>query len=203
MSRNKTIQAIAIGSALLAAGAPAAGFAQSTSGSSTVTVSVPDVIILDYFSAIKLGLNGTNEKYDHGTYSSSSDLTGGDVTGTTITTLKDASNSALQGGDTNFTLKNVWAIRGFSKSGQASVSISGPSKLTLGGLSTAGTPSIDVTNLKIYLAGSDITGLTTASLNGLQKTGATTGDVQLGLNFGTASVAGDYSGTITITAATY
>ena len=79
MFKNPLLRTIAIAATLLAAGIPASASAatQSASGTSVLTVTVPDVIILDYFTSVNLGLAGQTESHDHGTYAQTN-IGGGD-----------------------------------------------------------------------------------------------------------------------------
>ncbi|NTV26929.1 MAG: hypothetical protein HGB01_12060, partial [Chlorobiaceae bacterium] len=62
MFKNPLLRTVALGAALIAAATPSKASASvvapstQTTGSSTVTMKVPDVIILDYFTNINLGL---------------------------------------------------------------------------------------------------------------------------------------------------
>jgi hypothetical protein len=207
MFKNPLLRTIAIAATLLAAGIPASASAatQSASGTSVLTMTVPDVIILDYFTSVNLGLAGQTESHDHGTYAQAN-IGGGDQSfdGTgalTSGTLADATAAALKGSDVTLTMKNMWAVRGFSTSGKATVSVNGPATLTKSGTSS----SIGVSKLQVMLDGADASSASnsiSANLKGLQKANATMGDVLMSLNFTNTSVSGDYTGSITITAVT-
>lgn len=204
---KQTIRALAFAAAMLTAGAstPASAATQTGTGYSTITISVPDVIILDYFTSINLGLAGQGESHEHSSYSQS-DLSGSDqsIDGSgalTTSTISDADLSALRGTDITLTLRNVWAVRGFSATGKASVSVAGPSTLVKGATSS----TIGVSKLQVLVDGASTSSASSSistNLNGIQKGDATMGDVLMGLNFANTSLAGDYTGTITITAIT-
>lgn len=204
---NKRLRTFTLGAALLVAGIPTTSDAatQTASGTSKVTVVVPDVIILDYFTRINLGLSGQSEQLDHGTYEQTG-ISGGDqeITGTgalTTSALADASSAALRGASITINLRNVWAIRGFSPTGKATVSVTGPTTLTKALTSS----TIGVTKLQVMVDGalaSTASNSISANLNGVQKVDSTTGDVLMGLNFTNTYVSGDYTGTITISAVT-
>jgi hypothetical protein len=204
---NNPLRKLAIAATLLATAAPVSAMAatQSVSGSSTVTVSVPDVIILDYFTKINLGLAGQAEKHDHGTYSQA-DLGTGDQSfegrgALSSDNLTEAGSALLKGSDVNLTLRNVWAVRGFSSTGNAKVSITGPTTLT----QESGSSSIGVSKLQVMVDGEKAENAATSvntTLKGIQKSNAVMGDILMGLNFTNTSVAGDYTGTVTITAVT-
>jgi hypothetical protein len=211
MFKNSPFRAITIAAAIFAAGAPSSAQAvvaastQSTSGISTVTMTVPDVIILDYFNNINLGLAGQAEGHKHDLYSKSN-IGGSDQTidGTgklTTDTLSDANLAALKGSDINLTLKNAWAVRGFSNSGKATVSIDGDGTLK----KASSTSTIGVSKLLVMVDGAaagSAAKSVEANLKGIQKANATLGDVVMGLNFSGTSSSGDYTGTFTITAVT-
>ena len=206
MCKNTILRKLALATALLAAGAPAtAGAAQTATGSSTVTVTVPDVIILDYFSSINLALAGQTESHEHSTYSQSAIASGDQSfngTGYLATAnLATASAAALNGSDVTLTMQNVWAVRGFSSTGKATVSVTGPGSLT----KSSSNSSIAVSKLQVMVDGaatSTANNSITTNLNGIQKANATMGDVIMGLNFTNTSLSGDYTGSITITAVT-
>ncbi|MCE1273509.1 MAG: hypothetical protein LWW75_03170 [Chlorobiales bacterium] len=208
MFKNPLLRTVALGAALIAAATPSKASASvvapstQTTGSSTVTMKVPDVIILDYFTNINLGLAGQTDSYDHSSYEQS-DLNGGDQTidGTgelSTDTLTDAKLAALKGSDVNLTLKNAWAVRGFSSTGKATVSIDGDSTLKKASSSS----TIGVSKLQVQVSGGTASKSITTDLKGIQKGNATLGDVVMGLNFANTSVSGDYTATITITAVT-
>jgi hypothetical protein len=207
MFNSKTLRTLAIAASLFAAGAPASASAatQTASGAATVTVTVPDVIILDYFTSISLALAGQTEGKDHGAYSQAS-IAGGDQsfagTGSlTTSTLADASSAGLKGSDVTMTMKNAWAVRGWSTTGKATVSVTGPTTLTKASTSS----TIGVSKVQVMVDGalaSTASNSISADLKGIQKANATMGDVLMSLNFSNTSVSGDYTGAITITAVT-
>jgi hypothetical protein len=204
---KKRLLTILLGAAITAITRPATAPAatQTGTGSSKVTVVLPDIVVLDYFTNINLGLTAQSESHEHASYSKSG-IEGGDQTidGTgelTTGSLADANVAALRGSDITLTMKQVWAIRGFSASGKATVSIVGPSTLTRS--ATASTIKVSALKVNVFGNPSSSAGASiTADLNGVLKTEATTGDVVMGLNFTNTTLSGDYTGTITITATT-
>jgi hypothetical protein len=209
MSMNHALRTIALGAALFATGAVAptllTAATQTANGNSNVTVIVPDVIVLDYFTSINIGLAGRTESHGHGAYSqaniSGSDQAFNGTGALTTSTLSDASSSTLNGADVTMTVRNVWAIRGFSPTGKATVSVSGPATLT----KPATASTIGVSKLQVMVDGASTSTASTsisANLTGIQKVDATMGDVLMSLNFANTSLSGDYTGTITITAVT-
>jgi hypothetical protein len=201
---NRKLRFFALSAALLAAVTQPA-YAATGTGYSVVTVTLPDVIILDYFTSINLGLAGHAEVHRQNSYAQSN-ISGSDqsIDGTgelTTGTLSDASLAALRGTDITLNLRNVWAIRGLSPTGKATVSVSGPLSLT----KASTTSTIGISKLKVLVDGASTSSAAasiTTNLNGIQKTDATMGDVLIDLNFANTSAAGDYSGAITITAIT-
>ncbi|MBC8524690.1 MAG: hypothetical protein ISR54_05790 [Chlorobium phaeobacteroides] len=95
-------------------------------------------------------------------------------------------------------IPNVWAIRGFSQSGTATVAI---------GIDTAdlsdGTYDLTMSNPKVDDNDGNVGTPITTSLNGIWKNQATIGDVELDFNFDVDLASGTYTGgQYTITATT-
>lgn len=207
MFKSPHLRAIVLAAAMLAASVPVSVIASRTaSGTSTIYVSVPDVIILDYFSNINLGLVGQTESHGHD-FCNQVAIDGREQTidgscelGTA--SPADANLAALRGSDITLTLRNVWAVRGFSSSGKATVSIAGDSFLR----NESSSSSIGVSKLQLRLDGAQASSggrSVSTDLKGIQKLNATKGDVLMGLDFSNTTVSGDYTGTITITAVTF
>jgi hypothetical protein len=164
--------------------------AASTSGTTNVTVNVPEFIVLHYYSSIALtfttpdtealnqGSNSMNVAWD-GTTSNGSSLVAGNLM---------TAKLELDGNKTNVKLNNVWAVRGFSKSGNATVEITLPnSKMVLG------SSEIGISNAKVTDGTSTDSSITT-KLNGITKSGATIGGVQMDLDFSKTSLSGTHTG---------
>lgn len=207
MFKNPHLRAIVLAAAMLAASVLVSVITSRTaSGTSTIYVSVPDVIILDYFNNINLGLVGQTESHGLDSYNQAAiDGRQQTIDGSgelSTVSLADANLAALRGSDITLTLRNVWAVRGFSSSGKATVSIAGDSFLR----KESSSSSIGVSKLQLRLDGGQASSggrSVSADLKGIQKVNATMGDVLMGLNFSNTSVSGDYTGTITITAVTF
>jgi len=112
--------------------------------------------------------------------------------------LKDAVLE-LDGNLTTVSIPNVWAVRGFSASGTAGVSIAIPvGKNTL----SRETSKIAISNAKVTSGGSSSSSLT-VPLNGIARSRATLGGVEMDLNFVNTSLSGLHTGgQYTITAST-
>ena len=182
--------------------------AASTSGSTSVSVTLPDVIILHYFSGITLNFNTDIEdpvnesagsswtvSWD-GTSSSTDELTDSNLDDMTVTATD------LDGGTVTVNIPNVWAIRGFSSDGTATVEIDiDDSELTA--TATGSSATIAMSDEKVDDNNGHVGDPITAALNGIRKTNATIGDVNLTFDFTNAVESGSYTGgqyTITATA---
>jgi hypothetical protein len=175
---------------------------QSSSGSADISATVPDFIILHYHSSLDLNFETPkSEAINEGENtlsvtwqgeSSGSQLAGGSLM---------SANLELDGATKRVTIPNVWAIRGFSETGTASVTIAIPSGK--GTLSTKdGTSLIEMTGVQVSSSG-NIGETITASLNGITKSRATLGNVLIDLNFDKTKKSGfHYGGQYTITAST-
>ncbi|NTW55653.1 MAG: hypothetical protein HGB20_01250 [Chlorobiaceae bacterium] len=173
--------------------------AASTSGTTNVTVTVPEFIVLHYYSSITLnfatpeteainqGQNSMDVSWS-GTTSNGSSLESGNLM---------TAKLELDGTKTNVKLNNVWAVRGFSKSGNATVAVTIPqNKMTLGsseiGISNA--QVTDGTNTGVSIS---------TKLGGITRAGATLGGVRMDLDFSKTSLSGTHTGgQYTITATT-
>ena len=199
MKKRSATRYILLSASILAAAAPlpamAANTGQSAAGSSLITVTVPDVIILDYYTKINLNIAGTasGELQDNGTLSLDGSISNSTMSGNGLSTVKTSAMSALNGSAPTFTASNAWAVRGFSATGKAKVTLSGLSELT------NSSSSIQVKNLKAMVGATDA-----GDTNGITIAGITPtyGDIQMGLDFSKAKLSGDYTGTLTITAST-
>jgi len=176
--------------------------AVQTSGSTDIKVNLPDIIILHYISDITLNFGSdigqsANESgaswtvaWDGATSDGSGELPGGN--------LDDTSNELGAISTIDVTLPNVWAIRGLSSIGTATVEIAGGNATLANGTSS----SIALSDFTVSGSGNTSASIT-ADLNGLHKTTATVGDVNLKMDVSAAALSGlyDTSGTeYTITA---
>jgi uncharacterized protein YdgA (DUF945 family) len=176
-------------------------FAATTSGTTNVTVMVPEFIVLHYYSAIALNFATPNsEALNEG--SRSMDVTwDGKTSGGEELASANLMNAALEldGSKTTVKLSNVWAVRGFSQSGNAKVEVSipaGKETMTLEG------SEISISNVKVSDNASTGSSITT-KVNGITKSGATFGNIEMDLDFSKTNRSGLHTGgQYTITATT-
>ena len=189
------IRTIIIAIALLT-GLSSQALAASTSGTTNVSVSVPEFIVLHFYSTISLNFDApTPEAIDEGNNDVDADWNGStSATGLDTSTLMNASLE-LDGTQTSLKLNNVWAVRGFSKSGNARIEVTVPSDKLQNGSS-----EITMSNVRVSddaQSGSSIT----TKLNGISKQRATTGNIEMDLDFSRTTRSGSHSGAqYTITA---
>jgi len=166
---------------------------QSSSGSADISATVPDFIILHYYSSLNLNFaTPTSEALNEGANnlnvtwqgeSSGSQLASGSLL---------SANLELDGAVKTVTIPGVWAIRGFSKSGNASVTVSIPADKGILA-TTDGTSKIVMSNVRISNNGN--TGTTiSASLNGITRSRATIGNVLMDMNFDQTKKSGIHTG---------
>ncbi len=178
---------------------------QSTSGKVQVTANVPKFIVLHYYSSLTLNFEQpTSAALDQGDNTMSVSWTGttsggGELSEANLMTAK----TGLETGVITVTIPKIWAVRGFSDSGNAEVSVSisdGGDKLTRKNNTVESV--IEMSNVVV----SD--GVTTGStiktnLGGISKSSTTPGGVQLDLDFRQTKLSGSHSGGgYTITAST-
>ncbi|NEX14513.1 MAG: hypothetical protein C1941_07450 [Prosthecochloris sp.] len=191
------IRNIIIAVALLT-GLSSQAMAASTSGTTNVSVRVPEFIALHFYSNISLNFAApTAEAIDEGSNDVDADFNGNTTgNGLDANSLMNASLE-LDGTKTSVKLNNVWAVRGFSKSGNARVEITVPSAKLQNG-----TSEITMSNVKVSddaQSGSTIT----TKLNGISKGRATTGNIDMDLDFSNTTRSGSHTGAqYTITATT-
>lgn len=173
-------------------------FAACTSGTTNVSVRVPEFIVLHYYSNITLNFEApTAEAIDEGSSEIDADWNGNtNRTGLDANCLMNASLE-LDGTTTNVRLNNVWSVRGFSKSGNARIEVTVPSNKLQNGSS-----EITMSNVKVSddaRSGSSII----TRLNGISKNRATTGNIEMELDFSSTTRSGSHTGgQYTITATT-
>ncbi len=191
------IRNIIIAAALLT-GLSSQALAASTSGTTNVSVRVPEFIVMHYYSTITLNFDTqTVEAIDEGSNEVDADWNGNTTgNGLDANSLMNASLE-LDGTKTNVKLNNVWAVRGFSKSGNAKIEVTVPSNKLQNGAS-----EITMSNVKVSddaQSGSSIT----TKLNGVSKNRATTGNIEMDLDFSNTTRSGSHTGAqYTITATT-
>lgn len=172
--------------------------AASQSGSTTVTVSMPEYLVLHYYSAI--GINFTAASAASSS-TGSFELSWTDL-GASASTELAASASATGPASTTVTLENAWALAGLSSSGTASVEISGDSSFDKAGSAS----SIAVSDYRVATdagVGGSVEGQqVTTRLRGVGSEAGTVGDVKMNLDFSNTTQAGSHTGTFTIVAQT-
>ncbi len=175
------------------------GGKESSSGTAKVTANVPQFIVLHYYSNLTLNFETpTSEALAEGDNTMSVSWEG-KTAGDELTTasLMDAKNLELDGGTTTVTMPNVWAVRGFSRSGTARVSVTIPSG---GDVLKLDESEISMSNVKVNDGkSSDATIIT--NLGGIAKSSATFGGIELDLDFTNTKRSGSHiGGQYTITA---
>ena len=170
-------------------GTPSQAFAASTSGTTNVSVRVPEFIVLHYFSTITLNFDTpTAEAIDEGKSDVDVDWNGSsNGNGLDANSLMNASLE-LDGTKTSVSLNKVWAVRGLSKSGNARVEVTVPSNTLQNGSST-----ITMSNVKVSDGAQSGSSITT-KLNGISKSRATTGNLEMELDFSNTSRSGSHTG---------
>lgn len=174
--------------------------AQQSKGTAKVTANIPEFIVLHYYSTLTLNFaTPTSEALDEGEseYKVSWE---GEAEGDELSTssLMDA-DLEFDGNKTTIKLPNVWAVRGFSKSGNAEISITIPSggDVLKNGASTIAMSNVQVTD------GSNTGSLIKTNLGGIAKSSATFGGVVMDLDFSNTKRSGSHvGGQYTITAST-
>ncbi len=163
---------------------------KSTVGTTNLSIELPDLIILHYYSGLTLNFEEFSSSEDLG--SAEFDvLWNGEAESTSELTDE---NTELDLPDlVSLQLPNVWAIRGLSPSGNAKVSISlnnniltsGPSRIII----EEGEGNIEIEDN----AGHSGTTINT-SLKGIATSEATVGNVRITLNFSETTRAGLHTG---------
>ncbi len=172
--------------------------AASASGTTNVSVRVPEFIVLHYFSAITMNFDApAAESLNEGSDDVNADWNGAtDGNGLDAQSLMSASLE-LDGTATTLKLQNVWAVRGFSTSGNAKITITAANDTMSNGDSR-----IKVSNIKVSDGAQSGSSITT-KLNGIAKDRATTGGIEMDLDFSNTTRAGSHTGAqYTITATT-
>lgn len=172
---------------------------ESSSGTAQVTANIPQFIVLHYYSALTLNFETpTSEAIAQGDNTMSVSWEGS-TSGSELRTtdLMDATLE-LDGTKITVTMPNVWAVRGFSKSGNAEVAVTIPSG---GDVLSNGESKIGMSNVKVRHGENTGESIKT-NLGGIAKTSATIGSIVLDLDFSKTSRSGGHSGgQYTITAA--
>ncbi|TCD47424.1 hypothetical protein [Chlorobium sp. N1] len=197
MTIRKTLSRAIIGATLIAAGfAPSSANASvSASGTTNMNVTVPEYIVLRYYSNINLAFTASSSSSASGDKAFEATWSGSDGV---AFNAEIAAPEAISPATRKVTLSNVWSVAGLSPSGTASVAIEG-SNLTQGSgeaLSTIGVKDWKVSTSTVSAASS-----ITTTLRGISG-GATTGNVSMTLDFSETTRSGAHTGTFTITAET-
>ncbi len=163
---------------------------QSAVGTTNISIELPDLIILHYYSGLTLNFEEFSSSKEMG--SADFDVSwNGEAESTSELTDE---NTELDLPDrVSMQMPNVWAIRGLSPSGNAKVSISlnnnvltsGPSRIII----EEGEGNIEIEDNNGH-SGTTIN----TSLNGIAASEATTGNVRITLNFSETTRAGLHTG---------
>lgn len=208
MTTMNSIKTLLLGAAIIAS-APAAADAAAvipttgatTKGSADISVNVPDFIILHYYSSLALNFaTPDTEAIDEGL--NKMDVAwNGSVSSNSELSQKSLKNAVLEldGNVKTVSIPNVWAVRGFSDSGTADVSIEIPAGKEI---LSRDTSEIGLSNAKVTSEGKSASSLT-VPLNGIARSRATLGGVEMDLNFVNTRLSGEHKGgQYTITAST-
>ncbi len=165
--------------------------AESTaSGKTSLTIKLPNCIILHYYSGLTINFEQFSSPVDEGSADFQVQWSGQSES---RSTLSEGNIGAALPNKVSIELPNVWAVRGLSLSGNAKVSISvtknllvsGPSRITI----EKGEGNIELNDN----AGRSGTMINT-SLNGITSSEATIGNVRMTLNFSETTRAGLHTG---------
>jgi len=184
--------------------------AAQTSGSTSVSVTLPDIIILHYISGITLNFTtDITEGINEGTASwtvawdGTPSVSPLELANGASSNLSDAATE-LDGNPITVNIPNVWAIRGFSSDGTATVAITLDNNAQLDSGATGSSAYIIMSNAQVDDNDGHVGAtITAAPLNGIKKSTATVGDVNLTFDLDDAVESATYSGgqyTITATA---
>ncbi|MBM3162980.1 MAG: hypothetical protein FJZ79_06635 [Chlorobi bacterium] len=191
MTIKKQMAAMLAAAAIIAS-SPSASKAAATSGPADIAVKVPDFIILHYYNSltlnfdtpeslsIKEGANSMDVAWD-GTVKNNSELTTKNLAEASIELDTDV---------TTVSIPNVWAVRGFSEKGKAKVEITIPEE---GAALKKDDSVIGLSNAKI--SSDEGTGSSVdVTLNGIARSRATIGGVEMDLDFSGTRLTGEHAG---------
>jgi hypothetical protein len=195
------LRSIVLGAALTGIGAmpSSARAAVSQSGVTAVTVTMPEYLVLHYYSDVSLNFSAASASKG----ASSSPLS---ATWTTLgdrdETL-DASATEVGPSSVSITLKNAWAVAGLSNSGTATVSITGTNFTSTRSGSTSQIGVSDYALANTNGVSGAVSGSTiTTQLRGVSGQTRTAGDVEIKLDFLKTTESGAHAGIFAITAQT-
>ena len=163
---------------------------RSTVGTTNISIALPDLIILHYYSGLTLNFEEFSSAEDKGAAEFDVQWDGQAESSSELS----EENTALDLPDrVSLQLPNVWAIRGLSPSGNAKVSISlnnnvlisGPSRIII----EEGEGNIQIEDNEGH-SGTSIN----TSLKGIAASEATIGNVRITLNFSETTRAGFHTG---------
>ena len=164
----------------------------SVSGKAKVSATLPEFIILHYYSVLELNFDKpSSEAIDEGDNAMNVAWSG-------IVNNNDELNSknlrdaklALDNDRVKITLPNVWAVRGFTPNGKARVSIEIPKS---GEKLKKGESVIKMSNIKVTEGRSSGKSIK-VNLKGIAKNRATTGGVTMDLDFVKTTRSGKHTG---------
>lgn len=164
----------------------------STSGEAKVSATVPEFIILHYYSALELNFDKPSaEAIDEGD-NSMNVAWSGIVNGNDELKPKNLKDAKLELDNdlVTVTLPNVWAVRGFSPKGKAEISIAIPNK---GKSMKRGKSVIEMSNSKVTQGKSSGKSIK-VDLKGIAKNRATIGGVTMDLDFMKTTRSGEHTG---------
>jgi hypothetical protein len=165
--------------------------AATKTGSTTVSIVLPDLIILHYYSALNL----TFEQYTQSVNEGSAGTYNVQWTGTTDSggSMTTSSIKDVLPGTVSMTIPNVWAVRGLSPTGNAQVTIS-----VLNSQLVAGSSKVSIVTGSGLTEINDNAGhsgtVITTPLNGITAANATIGNVKMTLDFSQTKLAGAHTG---------
>ena len=162
----------------------------SASGQTSVSIKLPDCIILHYYAGLTINFEQFSSPVDEGSADFDVQWSGEAKNGNS---LSEENIGVSLPNTVSLELPNVWAIRGLSPSGNAKVSISvtknllisGPSRITI----EKGSGNIEIKDN----AGNTGTMINT-TLNGITPSEATMGNVRMTLDFSETTRAGLHTG---------
>lgn len=163
---------------------------ESTVGMTNISIKLPDLIILHYYSGLTLNFEEFSSTKDRGTAEFDVQWNGNAESSSGITD----ENTELDLPDVvSLELPNVWAIRGLSPSGNAKVSISLSNNILTSGNSKIvieeGEGNIQIKDNEGH-SGTTIN----TSLKGIAASEATVGNVRITLNFSETTKSGLHTG---------
>ena len=200
MKFNNTIKSILLSAAVLflatmpmetANAAKAKKAKASVDGIAKVSATMPEFIILHYYSELNLTFDAPDsEVIDEGNNNMNVSWKG-DVDGNSELSAKNLKGANLDKSDVvKMSIPNVWAVRGFAPNGKAKVSISTPSG---GSKLKKGKSAIGMSNVKVTQGKNSGRSINVA-LNGVSKRRATVGGVSMNMDFKKTTFSGKHTG---------